>query len=188
MRRIVFLLEELSMKLFLDALLPRIFPRLQFLCVPHEGKSDLEKSIPRKLKAWREPGVCFMIVRDNDGGDCARLKGVLLELCQRSGRTDALVRIACQELEAWYLGDLQALSLAYQQPKLAKLADKARYRDPDTIMQPSSEIGRLIPEFQKLTATRRVGEFLSEEKNRLTNFKVFLAGVRRIIAGCDLTN
>ena len=28
---------------------------LSFLCVAHEGKQDLEKSIPRKLRAWREP-------------------------------------------------------------------------------------------------------------------------------------
>ncbi|GMU62432.1 MAG: hypothetical protein AMXMBFR34_41950 [Myxococcaceae bacterium] len=60
MGRVVFLLEEKSMKVLLDGLLPRIVPSLDFLCVPHEGKQDLEKSIPRKLRAWREPGVRFV--------------------------------------------------------------------------------------------------------------------------------
>ena len=55
MRRIVFLLEEFSMEGFLEVLLPRFFPDLSFQCVPHEGKQDLEKSIPRKLRAWRDP-------------------------------------------------------------------------------------------------------------------------------------
>ncbi len=64
MNRVVFLLEEYSMKALLDGLLPRLFPDLLFQCVPHDGKGDLERSIPRKLRAWREPGVRFVIVRD----------------------------------------------------------------------------------------------------------------------------
>jgi hypothetical protein len=73
MNRIVFLLEERSMKILLDILLPRLFPGLSFICLAHEGKHDLEKSIIRKLKAWKEPGVRFVIVRDNDGTDCHAL-------------------------------------------------------------------------------------------------------------------
>ena len=42
---------------------------MPFICVPHEGKQDLEKSIPRKLRAWREPSAHFIVVRDNDGGE-----------------------------------------------------------------------------------------------------------------------
>ncbi len=57
MKRIIFLLEEYSMKVFLDGLLPRFFPELSFLCVPHQGKQDLEKSVPRKLKVWNEPAL-----------------------------------------------------------------------------------------------------------------------------------
>ena len=66
MSRAVFLLEELSMKTLLEGLLPRIVPGMKFLCVPHEGKLDLEKSVPKKLRAWREPGVRFVVLRDND--------------------------------------------------------------------------------------------------------------------------
>ena len=42
MSRVIFLLEEKSMKELLDRMLPRIFPSLRFLCIPHEGKADLE--------------------------------------------------------------------------------------------------------------------------------------------------
>jgi hypothetical protein len=51
MSRLVFLLEERSIKVLLEALLPRLFPALEIFCIAHEGKSDLEKSLPRKLKA-----------------------------------------------------------------------------------------------------------------------------------------
>ena len=96
MSRIVFLLEEYSMKVFLDGLLPRLFPDLRFLCVPHQGKDDLEKSIPRKLRGWREPGVRFVIVRDNDRGDCLALKDRLRGLCSDRSERDWLIRIPCQ--------------------------------------------------------------------------------------------
>ena len=46
MSRVVFLLEEYSMTVFLEGLLPRLFPDLSFICVSHEGKRDLARSIP----------------------------------------------------------------------------------------------------------------------------------------------
>ena len=82
MSRVVFLLEEYSMKVLLEGLLPRLFPGLLFLCVSHEGKQDLERSIPRKLKAWREPGVRFCVICDNDGGDCGALRNRLVRALQ----------------------------------------------------------------------------------------------------------
>ena len=98
------------MQVLLDGLLPRLFPTLPFLCVPHEGKTDLERSVPRKLRAWREPGVRFVVVRDNDGKDCRALKDALRQLCHAGHRDDTLIRIACQELEAWYLGEPQVVA------------------------------------------------------------------------------
>jgi hypothetical protein len=53
---LVFLLEERSMQAFLAGFLPRILPDgVGFQLVPHEGKTDLERSIPRKLRGWRTP-------------------------------------------------------------------------------------------------------------------------------------
>ena len=102
------------MRVLLDGLLPRLFPGLLFQCVPHEGKHDLERSIPRKLRAWREPGVRFAVVRDNDRGDCRALKKELLGLCKTGRgpgrRPDPLIRIVREELEAWYLGEPDALA------------------------------------------------------------------------------
>jgi hypothetical protein len=40
MNRLVFLVEEYSMKVLLEGLLPRLFPDLPFQCIPHEGKQD----------------------------------------------------------------------------------------------------------------------------------------------------
>jgi len=185
--RMIFLLEEPSMKEFLESFLPRAIPDLNFLCVWHEGKRDLEKSIPRKLRGWKEPGAHFVIVRDNDGAPCKRVKAKLVKLCKQGGRPTTLVRIACQELESWYLGEPDALAAAFGDDKLRDLAVKARYRDPDAVARPSDEMQRLVPQFQKIDAARRMGAALtvSGSASRSHSFQVFLASVRQLAESTD---
>lgn len=178
MSRLVLLVEELSMKVFLDGLLPRIFPELRFLCVPHEGKSDLEASLARKLRAWNEPGVRFVVIRDNDGSGCLDLKARLAGICSATGRAGVTIRIACQELEAWYLGDPQALALAYRDVKLRRLDARARFRNPDSVVNPAQTLERLIPEFQKVTGARQLAEVMDAGRNRSRSFQVFIEAVR----------
>ena len=177
MNRVVFLLEEASMRDLLVGLLPRLYPDMIFMYLAHEGKSDLEKSIPRKLRAWREPGVRFVILRDNDGDDCVRLKRRLVQSCQQAGRPDTVVRIVCQELEAWYLGEPDALADAFGNERLRGIGRQARFRDPDTVQQPSEAIRRLVPGFQKVSGARTMASFLSREGNRSKSFQVFLSGL-----------
>lgn len=185
MSRLVFLLEEYSMKVLLDGLLPRLMPELQFLCVPHEGKQDLEKSIPRKLRAWREPGVRFVVVRDNDSGDCHALKARLVEACEQGGRGDTLVRIACQELEAWYLGEPEALGRAFGNANLADLGQQARFRDSAVVVQPAAALEDLVPEFQKVSGARLMALHLTRERNRSTSFRCFIEGIGRVSGGMN---
>ena len=121
---IIFLLEERSMKEVLDVLLPQIIPNVPFKTIPHSGKSDLQQSIPKKLKAWNTPDTKFVIVQDQDSANCVELKQHLLNLAEPAGR-EVLVRIACRELEAWYFGDLNAVSQAYGKD-VRKLASKKK--------------------------------------------------------------
>jgi hypothetical protein len=182
--RIIFLLEEPSMRVLLDDWLPRLFPGWvdgeHFQCVPHEGKSDLDRSIPRKLAAWRIPGDRFVIVRDNDNANCIDLKARLVALCNQAGRPDTLVRIVCQELESWYLGDLAALSLAFDAPKIDSPAHRKRFIDPDEVQKPSIEVKRLVPTFQKTGGARVMALHLNVAGNRSKSLKVFETGLRRM--------
>lgn len=174
--RLVFLLEEPSMKHLLAGLLPRLVPGWvegeHFLCVPHEGKSDLDRSVPRKLAAWQVPGDRFVVLRDNDAAACEEVKARLVKLCADSGRPDTLVRLACQELEAWYLGDLDALAAAYVEPKLCGPAMRKRFVDPDAWQKPSAEVQRVLPAFHKGQGARRMGVALrGAEKTGLAAFR-----------------
>lgn len=172
------------MKVLLNGLLPRLLPGWEegqdFQCVPHDGKSDLERSIRIKLRAWRVPGDRFVVVRDNDGGDCIAIKRGLAQLCEQHGRPDTLVRLVCQELESWYIGDLKALASAYPEHKLDTAGLRKRFAQPDTWRKPSVELERLIPEFQKRDGARRMAEHLQEERNASPSFRVFVSAVRRL--------
>jgi hypothetical protein len=184
--RIIFLLEEPSMKLLLDGLLPRLFPgwvvNQHFQCLKFDGKSDLDRNIPRKLSAWRIPGDRFVIVRDNDNTDCIKLKTRLQALCVTSGRPETLIRLACQELESWYVGDLPALAQAFGDLRLDAPAMRKRFAVPDDWQKPSLELSRLIPLFQKGSGARAMAASLHETGNRSVSFQVFVHGVRRVAA------
>lgn len=178
--KIVFLLEERSMKILLEGLLPRLMPDLQFQCIPHEGKQDLEKSIPKKLRAWKEPGVRFIIVQDNDGGNCIALKQRLKVLCHEGARPDTLVRIACQELEAWYFGEPVAMAAAFENDQLKNVGAKSKYRDPDTIAYPSKELSKLISGFQKISGARKMASYLSRDGNCSGSYQALMRGIEKM--------
>ena len=91
----------------IKVLLPKLgLSQKDVTLITHDGVSELERSLPKKLKAWRDPAARFLVLRDNDGGDCVARKRKLADIATGAGRGDrTVVRIVCQELEAWFLGD-----------------------------------------------------------------------------------
>ena len=174
---LVFLLEEASMKEFLDLLLPRILPSdIAFQTIPHQGKSDLQKSIPIKIKNWNISDTKFVI---EDSADCRELKAKLLQLSEAKDK-EVLVRIACKELESWYLGDLSALEKAYHMKNLQILSGKKLYRDPDKIANPKQELKKLIPAHQQLSGARKIAPLIDIENNTSESFRFFIKGVQKL--------
>jgi len=187
MSRLVFLLEEPSMKEFLNGFLPRLIPDLRYLCIPHEGKSDLEGSMRKKLRGWHEPDVHFFVVRDNDGADCAAIKERLSTICRDAFHPDTTIRVACQELEAWYLGHPDALAAAYDNSAISAALRKRKFREPDHLQSPSRELQRIVPGFKKIDAARRMGTRMTLNPATSTShsFRVFVAGVLAAVAAMN---
>jgi len=177
---LVFMLEEPSAKEFLDHLLPELLPPdILFQTIPHRGKHDLQKSLPRKLRAWQTPAR-FVVLHDQDSNDCEQLKEELQAICREAGREDTVVRIACRELEAWYFGDLAALQTAFPKAPIKDFQGKVRYRDPDAIQKPSAELESRVQGFQKGKAARTIPEHMDMEKNRSHSFNVLIRAVERL--------
>lgn len=170
---LVFFLEEPSAEDFLAGLLPTIMPpevELHFLVF--EGKQDLEKQLVRRMKHWRRPNSRFIVMRDQDSGDGPMIKQRLRDLCAEAGRPDAIVRIACRELEAFFIGDWRAVAIAFGRPALATHERSAKFRTPDALGAPSNEMKRLIPSYQKRDGARRITPHLVPERNRSNSFQV----------------
>ncbi|GAA5143860.1 DUF4276 family protein [Prosthecobacter algae] len=185
MRRIVFLLEEQSMVELLRGILPKIFPdwveNQHWIAVHHNGKSDLEASIPRKLRAWNIPEDRFVIMRDNDGGDCRAHKQRLLGLAAARDVNQVLVRIVCQELEGWFLGDLDAVAAAYPVAARKLKASHRKYHDPDRMTNAADELYRLTDVPGKVGRARAISGKMAVEANLSQSFQVFVAGLRRLV-------
>jgi hypothetical protein len=179
-RQVVFLLEEPSMREFLNGLLPRLAPKMDFILVAHEGKSDLESSLPRKLRAWRTPGARFVVVRDQDSADCHEVKRRLSKIAADAGKPDAIVRIACRELEAWLLGDPSGLARALQRKELLGLETKEKYRDPDRLGSPSKELEEILGSYSKTAGARAAGLEVAWERNSSRSFGHFVKTIRRL--------
>lgn len=174
------------MKELLAGLLPRLLPASRCTLVSHEGRSDLRRSIPRKLRAWGG-AARFVVVHDQDRSDCRELKRDLQILCQAAGHPHTLVRIVCHELEAWVLGDLVALEQALGLSGVASQQDTRKFRDPDRLVQPEVELLSLVPGYRKVSGARAVGTALRLEGNRSRSFQVFVEGVRQLAARADPT-
>ncbi|WP_252178303.1 DUF4276 family protein [Endozoicomonas sp. 4G] len=178
MVQLVFLLEESSAKVLFENLLPRVLPPdVSFRCIPHEGKQDLEKSIPVKLKSWTVPDTWFVVVRDKDQEDCVRLKTRLQKLCEESHRPDTLVRIAIHELESWFLGDLAAVGQAFNQPKLASKQGSKKFRNPDALANAQQELKKLVKGYQKVAGAKAIAPHLNLSDNRSVSFQQLLNGL-----------
>lgn len=187
---LIFLLEEPSIANVLNEILPQIIPdTISFDCISHQGKQDLAKSIPIKIKAFKNssPHTKFIIVHDQDSHDCKKLKAELLEICQNAGQPNAMIRIICHELESWFLGDLAALEKAYNlKPKsLSRQQANRKYRNPDQLNSAKQELRSLVQEYYPGTHSKQIATNLSLTQNTSHSFQVFIKGIYKLIADWD---
>jgi len=181
MTELVFFLEEPSAREMLKGVLPRLLDQnIPVRYVVFEGKQDLEKRLPRRLRAWQNPNARFLVLRDQDSGDCYEIKQKLAGICREAGRPDALVRIACHELESFYLGDLQAVADTIGPASLARKQGSAKYRNPDRLNNAYQELKRIAKTYQKLSGSRAIGPALSLEGNRSESFNQLIGGIQRL--------
>ena len=183
MSALVFLLEEKSAKNMLEGIVPRLVPEgVHVQYMTFSGKQDLEKQMVRKIRLWLEPDSRFIILRDQDSGDCTAIRTRLLELAKKTGKADVcLVRIACHELESFFLGDLAAVTQGLNLPALAGRQNRNPYRRPDSIANAAEELKKLTGNrYGKLAGSRATGPCLSlDGSNRSHSFGVLVEAIYR---------
>ena len=185
-KELVFLLEEPSAGAMLESLLPRFLDnRIVSRMVPFEGKQDLDKHLVRRIRGYQNPAARFIVLRDQDSHpDCIKLKQRLCDLCSQSGKmTACLVRIACRELETFYLADLAATEIALGLTGLTRHQNNRKFRAPDYLGSPSGELHTLTRgKYQKVSGSREIGKHLNLNNQRSASFHNLVTGIRRMEA------
>lgn len=184
MTTLVFCLEEASAKAMLQGVLPRLLPDdIAVQYIVFEGKQDMHKQLIKRLRFWQKPDSRFVVMRDQDSGDCEVIRQQLQDLCREAGREDTLVRVACRELESFYLGDLQAVEAGLALKGLARQQVNRKFRDPDALVNAAEELSKLTGKrYQKLGGSRSIGPHLNldDDGNTSRSFKALFEGVRKV--------
>jgi hypothetical protein len=157
--KVVFMLEEPSMRTFLKILLPRLFPGVdldeQVNYSVFQGKQDLDRKLGQRIAAWKTPGTTFLIVRDQDWDDCRVIKRRLAQHSSAIRHDEHMVvRIACRCLEAFYLGSAALVCEEYKDSALEKRI--LSLGDPDQMDRPAQWLEQSIRGFSKTDAARRM--------------------------------
>jgi hypothetical protein len=184
MNTLVCCLEEVSAQAMLEGVIPRLIPDgWSVRYIPFRGKQDLDKNLKKRLQGWLAPNSYFLVLRDKDAGDCVSIKDNLVTLCMEAGKPGTLVRIACRELESFYFGDLSAVEEGLKLTGLVALRNKARYRNPDALGNPSEELMKLTKGvYQKVAGSRAIGPLLNLENNKSHSFNMLIGGIKRLVS------
>jgi hypothetical protein len=200
---IEFLVEEPSAEVALHAVVPRILgPEVSFRIHPHQGKTDLLRKLLNRLRgyrAWLPEDWRIVVLIDADNEDCRTLKHSLNEIGLRAGlvtkseksaaaKVQVLNRLAIEELEAWFFGDVEALHSAYPRISLT-LGEKAKYRNSDEIVGGTWEAlerelkkgGYYSSGFSKISVARDVSIHMAPDRNRSKSFQVFRQGLLALV-------
>ncbi len=167
---LVILTEEKSMRVTLESVI-KAFDIVSdnIMILEHRGVYDLLNSFRNKMRNWQTPNTRFLILRDNDNGDCLAHKKELLEIAQRAGReNDVKVRIVCQELEAWFIAEPEALEKA----EYLKVGSRPAFLkgNPDLVRKPSDEIKKAFKGYQKVLGASKISPHLTKENNTSKSF------------------
>jgi len=186
MSTLAFLLEEPSAENLLRAIVVHLVPKeIAVRYIVFEGKQNLEKELHRKLRFWRTPGTRFIVMRDQDSGDCITIKNKLLNIVSEAGRQETtIVRIACRELETFFLGDLTAVEKGLRLPRLSDLQNRNPYRSPDALPNASQVLKTATKNaYRKIEGSRLISPHLDlSGNNRSHSFNILVEAIQRQVA------
>lgn len=179
---IFFLVEDYSMKQFLEGILPRLdFAVNTFEIKHHNGKEDLLGSLTKVIPTLSKRAQHIVVLIDRDQQNCIELKNKIKEkmTCCSCPYT---LRIACYELETWFLGDLNAIAQCSERFKPKYFENKDKFKAVDNIAgKPSAKLEEMMPDWKNLYSSKpkfaeKISRFITLElnHNRSHSFRVFL--------------
>ena len=150
-------------------------------------------------RQWIPDDWRIILLIDEDRENCHELKAYLEEVAGEAGFVtkssaapnedfQVVNRLAIEELEAWFFGDVKALHTAY--PRIPKtLQYQRKYRNPDAIQGGTYEaLERLLIQqnyfrerIPKPTVAQNIAQHMEPSRNRSKSFQVFVEGIKACV-------
>jgi hypothetical protein len=199
--KVYVLVEGASEKALLDRWAPRAFPGHQFLLRPHQGIGELPTGtgrpdprrrglldlLPATLRGYASsnaPDEAVLVLIDADANHCVTLKQKLVKLAKKvCPQLRVVFRIAVEETEAFYFGDLRALQAAFPDADM----DRARAFEPDSIPPngTAEEFAEVVGEGtpRKVDWAEKMGGRLTTKpaESRSPSFRALHAGIVKLL-------
>jgi hypothetical protein len=198
-----FLLEEESCAEALRILVPKMLGNdVSFFPHTFQGKKNLLDSLPARLHGyskWLPDDWRIIVLIDRDNDDCLELKRTMEECAANCGlatrsrmgsgkRIQVLNRIAVEELEAWYFGDIEAIVGAFPKVPLSLRAKKG-FRDSDAISGGTWESLERVLQKQgyyragiaKIELARCIAAHMDPKRNTSKSFRTFYNGLTGLL-------
>jgi hypothetical protein len=180
--------EEESFRRTADNVLPKILPKgAAYKVYVHQGKQDLERAIKTTVPIIsKKPGAKILITRDQDSGDCGKIKNRIRDTIADRCHCQYLIRIVCRQLENWFLGDLGAVEKAYPGFKSSRHINKARLRDIDDVQNADEYLCSILPDYKnrrylpKLETAEKISAELDITNNSSKSFSHFITGIQKL--------
>ena len=177
----------------------RAFKGVKVVVHPHQGKGqlpiDLEApapanqrgvldQLPAKLRGFSSLGdavLGVLVLLDADNDDCRALNNSVTVAARTvAPNLRVEVRVAVEETEAFYLGDIRAIRKAYPSADIKR----AKRYQPDSICGTWEEFGKVIddPGENKVTWATAMGPVVTTkpERSKSPSFKSLHRALRRL--------
>jgi hypothetical protein len=196
------LVEGPSERAFLEPWARRLLRAHEIVVYPHQGKGTLPADLarppdrdnrallhqlPAKLRAFSESldpeTERVLVLVDADDDRCEDLNRDITRAARElAPRLTVLVRVAIEETEAFYLGDLRALGLVFPDADL----QLARAYEPDSICATWEYFGRVVHDGggNKVAWAEALGPRLTvvPARSRSPSFRALCRGLRKLVA------
>lgn len=197
------LLEEPSAEEALRTILPKILAgRATFRLINMRNKSRLLGELPARLRGYKNrlddgEDLRIVVLVDRDLDDCLNLKlmlekaaldaGLFTRSCpDQHGCFQVLNRIAIEELEAWFIGDTEALKGAFS--CLRGEAFPKSFNNPDKsgtwehLYKFLRSKGIYKSSYPKIESAGKIARHMDPSRNKSLSFRHFCNGIDAMVS------
>jgi hypothetical protein len=197
------LLEEPSTVEALRIILPKILAgKAKFRLINMRNKSRLIGELPKRLLGYKKrlengEDLRIVVLVDRDRDNCENLKARLERIAHdaglftrtspdQNGRFQVVNRIAIEELEAWFIGDTEALKGAFS--GLRGEAFPKSFNNPDNsgtwehLHRFLKSKGIYKSNYPKIEAARKIAPYMDLSRNKSRSFRNFCRGIEALLS------